>query len=115
MRFLLFILAFLIALPAGAEAPQNIALTSRERPVLYGTAWCPYCKAARTWFRNNRITFIDCDVETDASCRKQFAALRQQHGVSGVPMIVYQGEMWGGFDEYQMQEIGDLYAKTFRR
>jgi glutaredoxin len=91
-----------------AESPQAVAITSKQSPILFGTAWCPYCKAARTWFRTNKMAFTNCDVETSNDCRQQYAILRQKFGVTGVPTILYQGQVWGGYDEDQMEEIAEL-------
>jgi glutaredoxin 3 len=94
--------------PLRAESPQPIALSSAQTPVLYGTAWCPYCKAARNWFKANKRAYINCDVETSKACREGFLQLRKTNGVSGVPAIAYRGQVWGGYDEDQMSEIAEL-------
>jgi glutaredoxin 3 len=107
MRTYLFIAAALLlaacgAPPAGAD---DLAAASQQQPVLYGTVWCPYCKAARKWFAANKIAFIDCDVETDERCGRAYAVLKRKYAASGVPTFVYKGKVWGGFDEDQMAEI----------
>jgi glutaredoxin len=87
-----------------AEAPLELASTSQQ-PVLYGTAWCPYCKAARSWFKTNNIAYIDCDVEKDQRCQQQFAALRRKYNELGVPTFLYKGKVWRGYDEGQMADM----------
>jgi glutaredoxin 3 len=94
--------------PLRAESPELIGLSSAQKPILYGTAWCPYCKAARDWFKANKLAYINCDVETNKRCREGFLQLRKKNGISGVPAIVYRGQVWGGYDEDQMFEIAEL-------
>ncbi len=90
------------AAPAGAD---DLAAVSQQQPVLYGTAWCPYCKAARTWFEANKVAYTNCDVEADARCGQAYAVLKRKYAASGVPTFVYKGKIWGGYDEEQMAEI----------
>jgi glutaredoxin len=94
--------------PARAESPELIGLSSEQKPVLYGTIWCPYCKAARNWFKANGLAFVNCDIEANKRCREGYLLLRKNNGVSGIPAIVYRGHVWGGYDEDQMFEIAEL-------
>jgi glutaredoxin len=113
MRYTFFIYAaFVCAVfghsPLRAQSPEPISLSSEQKPILYGTAWCPYCKAARNWFKANRVAFVNCDVEVNKNCRDGYLTLRKNNGVAGVPAIVYRGQIWGGYDESQMFEIAEL-------
>jgi glutaredoxin len=108
LTFAPLMLVALIAAPTLSVAQQPVAISSNHSPILFGTDWCPYCKAARNWFRANKIAFTNCDVETNTSCRQQYKMLREKFGVKGVPAILYQGQIWGGYDEDQMEEIGEL-------
>lgn len=69
-------------------------------PVLYGTAWCPYCAQARKYFDSNGIAFRDLDIEHDAEAKRQYDAL----GLSGVPVMVYEDMIWSGFSARSMDE-----------
>lgn len=76
-------------------------------PVLFGTDWCPYCAKARQYFDRNGIRFHDLDIERDAEAARQYKAI----GRSGIPVLVYEDMILGGFDEATMERrrewIGD--------
>ena|SRR6218665_1740847 len=69
-------------------------------PVLYGTAWCPYCAQARKYFDKNGIAFRDLDIEHDAEAKRQYDVL----GLSGIPVMVYEDMIWNGFSAKGMDE-----------
>ena len=89
-----------VSLADSAEDPWGNA-----RPMLFGTAHCPYCNAARAWFAKNKVAYSDCDIEKNKECRNNYLQLRQKLGVSGVPVFVYRGEVWTGYAPEQMAEI----------
>lgn len=62
---------------------------------IYGTSWCPACKAAREYFQSKGIAYQDIDVEQNADGAQEF----RRRGGSGVPMIVINGEQMTGFDQ----------------
>jgi glutaredoxin len=102
---LIFAVIFLAACGASPAGADDLAAVSQQQPVLYGTAWCPYCKAARKWFAANNMVYTDCDVEADDRCGRAYAVLKRKYAASGVPTFVYKGKVWGGYDEDQMAEI----------
>lgn len=51
---------------------------------MYTTSWCPYCRQAREYFRDNGIPFVEYDIEKDAAARRRYDAL----GGRGVPVIL---------------------------
>lgn len=115
MRTMILTIAALASMLFGthavaAEPPQPIGMTlsAEKMPILFGTAWCPYCKAARNWFKANNIAFINCDIETNKRCGADYSALRKSNRATGVPTIMYRGHTWGGYDENQMFEISEL-------
>jgi glutaredoxin len=72
--------------------------SSREYPAVevYGTSWCPACKAARHFFRSRGIPFDDYDVERDKGAR---ARMDRLGGGSGVPATVIGGNVFRGFSQ----------------
>lgn len=52
--------------------------------VMYGTAWCPYCKKAREYFTKNGINFVEYDVDKNPSRKREFKRL----GGRGYPLIL---------------------------
>lgn len=73
------------------DAPGGGAM--RKRVVMYTTAWCPACKAARNHMNSQGIAFTEYDVEKDANRRKEYQSL----GGRGVPLIVVGNQTMTGF------------------
>ena len=110
----LFALACLSACGAalpGASAPTGLTPGLGEQmPVLFGTATCPYCARARAWFKAQNIRFIDCDVDSEELCYRNYAILRAKLGVRGVPAFLHKGQVWSGYSPDQMAEIAGAGA-----
>ncbi len=72
--------------------------SSREYPrvEVYGTSWCPACKAARHFFRSRGIPFDDYDVERDKDARARMDRLGSG---KGVPATVIGGKVFRGFSQ----------------
>lgn len=66
------------------------------RVVLYGTRFCPYCVAARQWFKDQQIDFDDIAVDGDQAAR---ARLKQQTGQRTVPQIWIGDTHVGGYSD----------------
>lgn len=72
--------------------------------VMYATAWCGYCNKARQYFRENRIPFVEFDIEKDHAARRDYNALLG----SGTPLL-YQGyTRVNGFDVRRIEREFDL-------
>lgn len=69
---------------------------------LYVTSWCPYCKKAIAFLRENNIAFNAHDIEQDldAAARKK----ELDPGYSGIPLAVINGVTIRGFDEGTYQQ-----------
>lgn len=79
---------------------------TRVEVVMYGTAWCPACRNARTYFATKQIPFADYDVERDASAADELRALQQKHQLGqGIPVIVVKGRVFQGFNPTQMDAV----------
>lgn len=74
--------------------------------VLYGTRFCPYCTAARQWFKNNQIDFEDIAVDGDQAAR---AWLQKQTGQRTVPQIWIGDTHVGGYtDLIALERSGEV-------
>ena len=51
--------------------------------VLYGTAWCGYCRKMRRFLNRHEIPFQDLDIEKSASAYSSFERI----GGKGVPVV----------------------------
>ena len=67
-----------------------------EEVVVYTTAWCGYCIAARRLFQKLGIPFLDVDVSGNPEAR---AWLKRSSGQHTVPQIFLRGQSVGGFVE----------------
>lgn len=69
--------------------------------VLYGTRWCGYCKKAKAYFNARNISYVDYDIETDATALAQFKGF----GGGGVPVIFVGDTRINGFNEAAFERI----------
>ena len=69
--------------------------------VMYATSWCPYCRKARTYFRENRIDYVEYDIEKDRSAKRRYDAM----GGRGVPVILVGTKRLNGFDVSAFKSI----------
>ncbi len=67
--------------PTPKSAPKN---KTNKKVVMYSTSWCGYCKKARNYFKKNRISFTEYDVEKLPSRMREFKKL----GGTGYPLII---------------------------
>ncbi len=74
-------------LPTDGISEHNIAL--------YTTSWCPYCRKARTFFKQANIPYTEYDVEKSARAYEKY----QQISGSGVPVIVIGERVIQGYDQ----------------
>ncbi len=76
------------AIPNSSDTPPvnapNHNGTFNKKIVMYGTAWCPYCKKARNYFKKKGLAFTEYDVEKLPSRMREFKKL----GGTGYPLIM---------------------------
>lgn len=77
------------------------AAVSSGRVVMYATSWCPYCRKARHYFRDNGIPFTEYDIEKDARARREYDAL----GARGVPVILVGKKRMNGFSAEGFEKL----------
>lgn len=85
--------------PVKAEAVRREAPASSGTVVVYGTAWCGYCKKARSYLTAKGISFVDRDIEQDPGAADELALKARAAGVTptGVPVIDVKGKLILGF------------------
>ena len=66
------------------------------RVVIYSTAYCPYCTAAKALLRSKNVAFEDIDVTNDAARRVEMEQLSQRRTV---PQIFIDGKGIGGYTD----------------
>ena len=68
----------------------------KPKVVLYGTAFCPYCLAARMLLKKKGVDFEDISVSGDDGLRNK---MEQLSGGRTVPQIFIDDKPIGGFDD----------------
>ncbi|RTR39605.1 glutaredoxin family protein [Shewanella canadensis] len=66
---------------ADSGEPKN---SVKKKIVMYATSWCQYCEKARNYFKNNKIRYIEYDVEKLLKRMKEF----KKKGGTGYPLIL---------------------------
>jgi len=78
----------------------------KARVVLYGTAYCSYCTAARMLLEKKRVAFEEIPVFND---RERRATMERLSGRRTVPQIFIDDRPIGGFDDlYELDRTGEL-------
>jgi mycoredoxin len=86
-----------------SEPVQSTALTAvaqHEKVILYATSWCGYCKKTRALLADNKIEYIEYDIETSEEGLKQ----HEQLGGNGVPVLDIKGTVIHGYDEVKITD-----------
>jgi arsenate reductase-like glutaredoxin family protein len=71
--------------------------------VLYCTPWCPSCRLAREWLKENRINYVEVDISRDRT-----AAARVRGWADGnetTPTFDIRGTIVVDWDERRMEEL----------
>ena len=73
--------------------------------ILFSTAWCPSCKAARAFLQSRGVRFVELDVEKSQQAAQQYSAVVQRFGLKrgAVPVIVVNGKAFQGFSRPQIE------------
>ncbi len=81
-------------------------MSTQPKVVMYGTAYCPYCSAARMLLKKKNIEYEDLSIMDDAERR---AEMENKSGRRTVPQILIDDRPIGGFDDlYELDRRGEL-------
>jgi len=70
--------------------------------IIYSTKTCPFCIAAKEFFKKNKIKYKNYDVNTN---KKAAEEMIKKSGQQGVPVIFVDEEMVLGFNEGKLTEL----------
>ena len=105
---LLIVLASSVAWVAHSLWPEKSAFAksstqrgAQPEVIMYATEWCGYCAAARQFFSDNGIRFLELDVERTSAGYEGHRKL----GGNGVPIIVVGDDIVQGFDEGKLRSL----------
>ena len=94
--FVLMALLFVGGAYAGLDTHQSLLLAqadSSQYVVMYATGWCPYCRKARKFFREQGVPYVEYDIEKNAEANRVYKAF----GGNGVPVIFFRKRRLDGF------------------
>lgn len=106
------ILAVAVALPFRGEIRAflnpypDYSHISEDEVVMFATAWCKYCKKARSLLEERGVKFTEYDIEKSEIGAAKYKAVRG----SGVPVLVIGGQVVRGFDPNKIVRLLDEMA-----
>lgn len=69
--------------------------------IIYSTPTCHFCHAAKDFFTENNVAYVDHNVSDDLTARQEMIT---KSGQMGVPVIMIGDEIVVGFDEDALRE-----------
>lgn len=72
-----------------------------EKVKIFSTPTCPYCNAAKEFFKEEGIDFENIDVSQDRAAADEMV---EKSGQMGVPVIDIDGKILVGFDQGKIEE-----------
>jgi hypothetical protein len=106
---LLGLVVLVLAVSAGSQwwqgrqdrqlGSQVAALAQPGDILMLASESCSICWVARAWFKEHKVPFSECLIESDAACRQTF----DDHRAPGTPVIVVRGQPQLGFDPGRLQ------------
>jgi glutaredoxin len=82
--------------PAAARLPHGGI-------VMYCTAWCPGCRLARAWFRNNGLEYTEVDITTTPGAGEQ--VMKWANGNKTTPTFDIDGEILVDWNEFRLRKV----------
>lgn len=88
--------------------PLSEQLGRKDKVVMYSASWCSVCKAAKKYFKDNRIAYVAYDVENNRIGRKDYKFLKGK----SVPIILIGDARMNGFNSTKFEK---LYAQQMAK
>jgi thioredoxin reductase (NADPH) len=84
-----------------------------DQIVVYGTTWCPDCKRAKRFFAEQRVPYVNIDIEQDAEAMALVERINR--GMRSIPTIVFpDGSILVEPSNAQLAEKLNLQTKAQR-
>jgi len=77
----------------------------QPKVIIFSTPTCSFCTAAKRYFREKNIRFIDVDVSRDESAARD---MQKRTGQMGVPVILINNKPIVGFDKPRIMQLLNL-------
>ena len=71
--------------------------------VMYCTPWCPDCRKAREWLRENNITFTEVDISTNLNAARQVRSWGDGYQIT--PTFDIHGEIVLDYDQEKIKKL----------
>jgi glutaredoxin-like YruB-family protein len=97
------------ATDTGPTNQEVQAARSGVAVVMYSTAWCGVCKRARKYFEDNRIAFVEYDVDKNVQARNEYLLLNPRRSV---PTIKVGNEVVVGFSPAAIENALNAAARA---
>ena len=68
---------------------------NRKRVVMYSAEWCGVCRRAKSYFKENKISFQEMDIDKSKRAQSEYAKLKAK----GIPVILIGKQRMNGFSE----------------
>jgi glutaredoxin len=92
---------------AAAREPREAEVEARPLPhggiVMYCTAWCPDCKRARQWLKDNHLPYTEVDITSTPGAAQQVKQWAK--GNVTTPTFDIDGTIVVDFDESRLREV----------
>lgn len=94
-------------IPGAEEKLQHLYKDADEIPdtgvVMYCTPWCPDCRRARVWLKDNNIEYTEVDISTDLNAARQVRVWGEGFQIS--PTFEIDGKVFLDFDEAKLGKL----------
>jgi glutaredoxin 3 len=74
----------------------------QHKVIIFTTPTCPWCRAAKQYFIQNKVKFTEVDVTKNQSAIKDLIRLT---GQTGVPVILIDNKPVVGFDRAKIDKL----------
>lgn len=78
------------------SATDTAATESAQKIVIYTTAICPYCVAAKNFLKSKGESWTEVRIDLDPAQREKMMSLTRR---TSVPQIFIRGTHVGGYDD----------------
>ena len=75
-----------------------------ESITMYGTAWCPDCRRAKSFLRERGVAFEEVDINSDPDAEE--IVIRVNHGKRKVPTLKV-GERYFACSPFNAQQLAN--------
>jgi len=94
-------------IPGAEEKIRHLYKDDKDIPntgiVVYCTPWCPDCRRARAWLKENSLEYTEVDISTDLTAARQVRAWGDGFQIS--PTFEINGEVILDFDEPKLTKL----------